>query len=409
MKDEKEEYLKRAIKRTYKQYTGERKDGQATIKDVADFFNIPIDSSRLEDYKVSDIKYDIPSIEIVDTKNNITNYATYISGFDITGFIQKPPFKYIALYTTMHGARVERIYNLSDKQIVSERILYDDGLFIMDFDKQLANSPKKDIKNGRQFKIEFKYKNNNQKGFIKVYKDAFDSIFPNNSLEETYTKSLTHDKCFYIDDGNLVYIVDDFTKSNQGKIIKGVCLEQKINLQYYLVNSIGIKRLPYLTNKKTLSAMLFDGAIDGKICSIEIYKTNSFSHIKYSVRNKKNEVLSTEEYDLPICKIGNITPEDIQIIINYLQGKYSNDEFIDMVITNLLEFAKRIDIKNNPTKDNNMLSPKVLIDKSFDEIGEYVYNNRKKYLDLMLNEFLEMTDSSDEEKQTCIKRTKKIK
>ena len=36
------EYLKRAIKRTYKRYTGERQDGSASIKDVADFFNIPI-------------------------------------------------------------------------------------------------------------------------------------------------------------------------------------------------------------------------------------------------------------------------------------------------------------------------------------------------------------------------------
>ncbi len=44
------EYLKRAIKRTYKRYTGERTNEKTTLLDVAKFFNIPIDKSRMEDY-----------------------------------------------------------------------------------------------------------------------------------------------------------------------------------------------------------------------------------------------------------------------------------------------------------------------------------------------------------------------
>ena len=62
------EYFKRAIKRAYKRYTGERDDKTATIADVAKFFNVPIDKERLNDYVIKDIAYDDPSISIIDTK-----------------------------------------------------------------------------------------------------------------------------------------------------------------------------------------------------------------------------------------------------------------------------------------------------------------------------------------------------
>ena len=52
MYNDKEEYLKRVIKRTYKRYIGERTDGKATIVDVLKFFNISIDTTRLEDYDI---------------------------------------------------------------------------------------------------------------------------------------------------------------------------------------------------------------------------------------------------------------------------------------------------------------------------------------------------------------------
>ena len=73
------EYLKRAIKRTYKHYTGERSDGEASIKDVAKFFNIPIDETRLDTYSINEIDFKIPSIELKDNLTNTIYKALYTS------------------------------------------------------------------------------------------------------------------------------------------------------------------------------------------------------------------------------------------------------------------------------------------------------------------------------------------
>ena len=64
------EYLKRKIKRIYKWYTKERLDGEATIIDVANLFNIPVDKEREADYEVKSIDHNNLSIEIIDKKNN---------------------------------------------------------------------------------------------------------------------------------------------------------------------------------------------------------------------------------------------------------------------------------------------------------------------------------------------------
>lgn len=59
MEQDKLNYLKRQIKRTYKRYTGERTDGKVTLTDVLKLFNIYIDEARLEDYIVETIDYSI--------------------------------------------------------------------------------------------------------------------------------------------------------------------------------------------------------------------------------------------------------------------------------------------------------------------------------------------------------------
>lgn len=47
MRKETEDYLKRDIKRTHKRYIGQRTDAEATIYDLAERFNIPVDKERL--------------------------------------------------------------------------------------------------------------------------------------------------------------------------------------------------------------------------------------------------------------------------------------------------------------------------------------------------------------------------
>lgn len=77
MKDEKIDYLKRAIKRNYKRFIGGRFDGEAKLIDVLKLFNISIDETRVEDYQVEAIDYNIPSIKVIDKKTNTTFTAEY--------------------------------------------------------------------------------------------------------------------------------------------------------------------------------------------------------------------------------------------------------------------------------------------------------------------------------------------
>ncbi len=75
--DNKLDYIKRAIKRTYKRYTGERTDGKATIQDVAKFFNISICEENQDDFEIVNIDFKIPAIEVLNTKTNTIYKAEY--------------------------------------------------------------------------------------------------------------------------------------------------------------------------------------------------------------------------------------------------------------------------------------------------------------------------------------------
>ena len=86
MRKETEDYLKRDIKRTYKRYTGERTDTEATIYDVAEKFNIPVDKERLEDYSITAIDYKVPSIGIYDKKEGILYFGKYTDSAELLNY-----------------------------------------------------------------------------------------------------------------------------------------------------------------------------------------------------------------------------------------------------------------------------------------------------------------------------------
>ena len=77
------ENLKRAIKRTHERLIGKKTDKKVTLKDLAIFFNISIDEERLEDYRINKINYEVPSIELIDTKTNTSYNATYTDRADL--------------------------------------------------------------------------------------------------------------------------------------------------------------------------------------------------------------------------------------------------------------------------------------------------------------------------------------
>ena len=132
------EYLKRAIKRTYKRYIGERTDEKATLLDVAKFFNIPIDETRLKDYVVKEIDYKVPSIEIMDENNNISYIANYTGDLDLLNF--SGPTQFNSIVSISPTRKEERLYYIGSETPIITKMTFSDGEYELVFERQMSNS-----------------------------------------------------------------------------------------------------------------------------------------------------------------------------------------------------------------------------------------------------------------------------
>ena len=132
------EKLKSAIKITYKRYTGERTDGKATLKDVAKFFNIPVDRKRTEDYIISKIDYDTPSIEIKDQKNNISYAATYTGRAELLDFYG--PTQFNSVISTSPIRTEENLYYIGNDTPIITKMTFTDGEYELVFEREMPNS-----------------------------------------------------------------------------------------------------------------------------------------------------------------------------------------------------------------------------------------------------------------------------
>lgn len=117
------EYLKRTIKRTYKQYTGERTDGKATLIDVVKFFNIPIDETRIEDYIINSIDFKKPSIKIYDSKTSTSYTAVFTSDADLLNtYGGKVRFNRLKIDNPL--AKVDSIYYIGEKTPLKSQMTF---------------------------------------------------------------------------------------------------------------------------------------------------------------------------------------------------------------------------------------------------------------------------------------------
>ena len=409
------EYLKKAIKRTYKRYTGERTDGNASLKDVAKYFNIPIDESRLEDYCINKIDFNISSIEIIDKKTNTTYFSKYTSSADLLNYSGgEVKFNSLLVLTPMH--KVENLYYIGIENPIIEKMTFNDGEYDLVFEREFANSVGPFINDGIQFAIRYlqqlncKNRNVKQELLTRMYKDIYRDGKHNGSFEQLYTygynyfvkRNDTQDKYTYTKDSNIIYGINELEQKDNHYILRGICFENtNVNLKEYFPYNMNADNYPVLKDKKIKSAMIFNGFTGNSRHSLEIYKSDFNTYIMYYVRERGcGDTTINQELNLPLLNVGNISNDEIQIILENLNNQYCDDEFIKLISKELKTFGKKIDIRKNINQEEyDVLNPKLFINKSFTEIGKLIDANKEEYFKLISNQFETATNiSQDNEK-----------
>ena len=439
MYNDKEEYLKRAIKRTYKRYIGERTDGKATIVDVLKFFNISVDTTRLEDYDIESIDYNIPSIKVVDKKDNTTVTSKYTEDAKLLNYSGNT--KFINVIITNPNYRIESLYYTNSTIPIISQLTFIKDDYELTFEKERENYFGFGISADTRFVIRYKKnikegrKTGKQSLLTKIYQ-----IKDSNTFEQDYTYDLQHlinyndrqDKYCYNEFGTIIYGINNIEIKDKLHQFNGVCFE-KINKEFrsYLPYNINEKDFTRYFNKNVCkSAIIFTGSTDEGIHHFLTISKNKTSnndntlttddniHLKYEAIKWKSitkedgipdqEKVIIAKKELQVAKINddNISSLEIQSILEQLTAKENEDIdniFIQTVINELMNFINKLEIQKGFKEEPiDELSPKEFINKTFEEIYTLVSNDKDKFFDLISNQFHNATNIKLEQGHTKI-------
>ena len=409
------EKLKSAIKITYKRYTGERTDGKVTLKDVAKFFNIPVDRKRTEDYIISKIDYDTPSIEIKDQKNNISYAATYTGRAELLDFYG--PTQFNSVISTSPIRTEENLYYIGNDTPIITKMTFTDGEYELVFEREMPNSVGFVIQDGIEMSI--KYLQNITHNDKVVKKQLFRKIYKiyenksnnenfNSSFERFYTFGTQHrikwgnsqDKYIYLTKTGVVYGINESEQKEIYNYLRGICFENTDipSIKSYFPLNLDSKDYPLLNDSNIKSAMILKMRTKDSVNhSLKIYKSDVISVMYLSNKLEKfNEdyhykTIAQEEYGLPNLSDGTITSEEIQHILSSLQKRLGNSIVFNVIKNELNTFGTKIDVidirKEAVQEEPDPISPKLFIDKPFDEICSLVSEKKDDYFKLIKEQF----------------------
>lgn len=107
--------------------------GNEELLNVAAFFNIPIDESRINDYIV---KKNTSPLEIIDTKNNILYNSTYIDEVVTPNGLAR--FNRVISLSPLR--KEERFYYIGNEVPIITRVTFVDGEYELVFEREIPNS-----------------------------------------------------------------------------------------------------------------------------------------------------------------------------------------------------------------------------------------------------------------------------
>lgn len=440
MYNDKIEYLKRAIKRTYKRYIGERTDGNATLIDVLKFFNISIDESRIEDYKISKIDYNTPSIEVFDTKDSTLFAAKYTSNADLLNY-SGGEVRFIKLSSVNAKRRIDSLFYIGNETPIIEKMTFTNGNYDLVFEREMPNSVGVFSSDGIKFvvrylqNLEYDGRNVQQQLLAKIFTNKYNDEEPSSTFEQEYTyssnnyviKKDSQDKYAYMSNGNVIYGINEFEQEDICYYLNGICFENSnVDVSRYLPFRIKSDD-PIFSLIMQRSIIIFKGGTDDAIhhnftiskigdlennedkqgyniyLNYEAIKWEHFNDENGMPQHKKVVVASkTSRYSK--IENGNVTSSEIKNIIDDLDTEFKDNTFIQLVINELQTFANKMDIQKGISQEKlDPLSPKLFINKSFDEICALVSPNQDDYFKLVAEQFDNLTNSSSLEEKGQMK------
>lgn len=426
MKDEKIDYLKRAIKRNYKRFIGERTDGTATLMDVLKLFNISIDETRVEDYQVETIDYNIPSIKVIDKKTNTTFTAEYTDEAKLLNYMGSMNFINVNINNPI--CKLESLYYIGSSDLIIGQMTFPDGDDELIFEKEIGNSIGFGLDAKTKFAIRYAKNVNEEERqgkqplLNKIYMIKSDD----NIFEQAYTYGTQHlikyddkqDKYCYNQNGNVIYGVNDCEVEELLHYFHGICFESTdVEIERYLPYNISIENFPELKDKnKYQSGIVFRGGTDeGTHHTLTIFKTRNQEDSVIDTKNNKvnydlylnyeaikwenftNEdgmpdhrkvVVASKKARYPRIDDGNITTRELKNITKVLDTEFEDNTFIQFVIKELEIFGNRMDIQNGVLEEVlDVLSPELFVDKTFAEIYDLVSSNKDEYFRIIKEQF----------------------
>lgn len=390
------------IERTYHQYLLRENNNRQELLEITQYFHLSLDNSRLEDYQITEIQFWPLSIEVIDTKTNTIFTANYSKESEVLGIIAyENKIRFINI--SEKGSTYERasIYDMIEGKIVLERIQIRNekySLFLKKTQPNVINGLSK--QDGVQFIVQYletDQKNHNHELLTNIYKTGFISK-KIDSFERTY---VTFNPIHYIESqpDHFCYNIDGYittgTKLKGSLMVDGACFENIDNsiLQevFFRPWESGLKDYSHMDTSLMKSAILYAGhsSFDKKayLHDLEIQKTDDGISIKYEVKDWRSfpnpSIALRDNYLIPNIENGNITIPEVEILIQELQSRYNNDIFIQFIISELLTFKRKLEIKNNILQEIiNPLSPELLMDQSFDDIYTLINGNKEYYFRL---------------------------
>ncbi len=358
------EYLKRKIKRTYKWYTNERTDVNATILDIAKLFKIKLDEKYLSSYKIKSINYnDKINIEIEDTNNNIL-YKAFYSDNLVNSLTNRNSFIYVTILED--NKKINRAFYINDDEPFLEDITYSKNneniVLRKDINKDIFKEVIIELENPITiFSKSIKRTNN----YILEQIDSCDKYGIH--MHKNFDRY-----CYKLKDNNIIYGINELNKSEEHIKIQGFCIkEKKDNVIYdYVPYNMKINKYKELFDDNCLSVIIFNGYEEEIGNSLEIYKYPNKCNIKY-IRFNNN--YNNDCFEINTDN-GYIDSKLINEIIILLKEKINN-RFIELTIEELNKFKEQLEI-NNELKNEYSLNN--FIDKNIFEIDNII--NNSKYL-----------------------------
>lgn len=423
---------------------GKSENRLVNISDIASYFEIYLDQSRLDDYKVEDININALTIAIRDTKENIVYKANFSYDSNIEKIedafalydISRPYNSIINTTVVTDNYIKEKSYYVGSKEPIMERVTfikqkdsYKDMIVVTRTNsKQIDETYLGHACYRNSTQIEYK------KAFdcdismeVILYKRKYEDIIYKNgsvsSLEEIATNAginiNSFDKKYFIAYNDSVsYYVSKFNTPDEGNDFCGWCLEQggmELDRPYIIFNHYNPhtwEQIPYSScaTKDIDASIVFimhdeynkeTKKMKELVLSISKTKDNiniRYIHIPVELYRYKflfeDINIGIKDLSIPALKEGRITIKELSricIILNELD----KNPFITRCISEIKEFINIINLRDGNNKKISDIDCSMLSHLAIDDIANKIGSECDKYFDL-----------SEEEKNKVLKLTK---